>query len=50
LTTNTGSGNPHAASAQKGERCMALLVERLAGFLVELSAATVDETFPYGPR
>jgi creatinine amidohydrolase len=50
LTTNTGSGNPHAASAEKGRRCMEVLVERLAGFLVELSDATVDDTFPYGPR
>lgn len=50
LTTNTGSGYPHAATADKGRRCMALLVERLSAFLVELSEATVDETFPYGPR
>ena len=48
LTTNTGSGNPHAASAEKGRQCMELLVDRLAGFLVELSAATIDESFPYG--
>lgn len=47
LTTNSGSGNPHAATAQKGERLMALLVERLAAFLVELSASEVDERFPY---
>lgn len=48
LTTNTGSGNPHAATADKGRRCMEVLVDRLAGFLVELSAATVDASFPYG--
>jgi creatinine amidohydrolase len=47
LTTNAGAGNPHAATAEKGRRLMALLVERLAGFLVELSAAEVDEKFPY---
>jgi creatinine amidohydrolase len=47
LTTNAGSGNPHAASADKGRRLMALLVERLATFLVELSAASVDERFPF---
>jgi creatinine amidohydrolase len=47
LTTNTGSGNPHAASADKGRRLMELLVERLATFLVELSAAKLDERFPY---
>jgi creatinine amidohydrolase len=47
LTTNSGSGNPHAATAAKGEQCMALLVERLAPFLVELSASTLDEHFPF---
>ena len=47
LTTNSGAGNPHPATAEKGRRMMELLVERLAGFLVELSAAKVDERFPY---
>ena len=39
LTTNTGSGNPHPATAEKGRRMMERLVERLSKFLVELSAA-----------
>lgn len=47
LTTNAGAGNPHAATAEKGRRLMEILVERLSGFLVELSAAKVDEQFPY---
>jgi creatinine amidohydrolase len=47
LTTNTGAGNPHAASAEKGERFMELLVERLANFLVELSESPLDERFPF---
>lgn len=47
LTTNAGAGNPHAATADKGRRLMELLVERLAGFLVELSAARLEERFPY---
>ncbi len=47
LTTNTGSGNPHAASSEKGERLMDLLVKRLSTFLVELSGAAIDETFPF---
>jgi len=47
LTTSGGAGNPHAATAEKGERLMQLLVERLATFLVEVSAAKVDERFPY---
>jgi creatinine amidohydrolase len=47
LTTNAGVGYPHKATAEKGARLMELLVERLAGFLVELSAAKLDATFPF---
>lgn len=47
LTTNSGSGNPHAAAAEKAIRMMELLVERLSTFLVELSSAKIDERFPY---
>jgi creatinine amidohydrolase len=47
LTTNSGSGYPHAATADKGRRLMGHLVERLAGFLVELAAAPIDERFPF---
>ena len=47
LTTNAGSGNPHAASAEKGHQLMNLLVDRLSGFLVELSNAELDDRFPF---
>jgi creatinine amidohydrolase len=47
LTTNTGSGNPHPATAEKGRRMMDLLVERLAPFLVELSNSPLDARFPF---
>jgi creatinine amidohydrolase len=47
LTTSTGAGNPHAATADKGRRVVELLVDRLARFLVELSNAMLDERFPY---
>lgn len=47
LTTNAGAGNPHAASADKGHRMIELLVDRLATFLVELSASKLDDRFPY---
>jgi creatinine amidohydrolase len=46
-TTNTGLGNPAAASAEKGRRLLDVLVERLGQFLVELAAAPMDENFPY---
>ena len=47
LTTNSGSGNPHAATADKGQRLMEVLVKRLGDFLVELSNAELDEQFPF---
>ncbi len=50
LTTNSGAGDPRAASAAKGERMMAVVVQRLSQFLVELSAATVDDQFPFYAR
>jgi creatinine amidohydrolase len=47
LTTNTGAGNPHAASAEKAEKMMQVVVDRLASFLVDLSQAKLDERFPF---
>lgn len=47
LTTNTGSGNPHEASAEKGRALLEIIVQRLSGFLVVLSAAEIDEKFPF---
>lgn len=46
-TTNTGLGDPSAATAEKGRRLMEILVERLSGFLVQLAKAPMDERFPY---
>jgi creatinine amidohydrolase len=47
VSKNTGLGDPKAATAEKGQQLMDLLVERLAQFLVELAAAKKDESFPY---
>ena len=47
LTTNTGAGNPHAATAEKGERLMRTIVERLSGFLVDLAQTELDGQFPF---
>ena len=47
LTTNSGSGNPHAATEAKGKRLMELIVDRIAPFIVELSEAPIDERFPF---
>lgn len=47
LTTNSGAGNPHNATREKGERAIELLVSRIAPFLVELSAAETAVPFPF---
>jgi creatinine amidohydrolase len=47
VSTNTGLGNPFAASAEKGQRLLDIVIERLGQFLIELAAAPMDETFPY---
>jgi len=47
VTTSTGLGDPSAATAEKGRRLVDAVVGRLGGFLVELAAAKMDETFPY---
>ena len=47
LTTNTGAGNPHGATAEQGTQLVETIVSRLADFLVELAAAELDEKFPF---
>lgn len=46
-TTNTGLGDPRAATADKGRRLMEILVERLGQFLIDLASAPMNERFPY---
>ncbi len=51
LTTNSGSGNPHAATAEKGHQLMEIICERLVPFLVQLSQEPIDASFPFeGPK
>jgi creatinine amidohydrolase len=47
VSADTGLGDPAAATADKGRRFMDAMTARLASFLVELSAAEMDATFPY---
>lgn len=42
LTTNSGAGNPHSATADKGARILAALTDRLGTFLAELSTTDSD--------
>jgi creatinine amidohydrolase len=46
-TSNTGLGDPRGATADKGRRLLAALTDRLAGFLIELAKAPMNDTFPY---
>jgi creatinine amidohydrolase len=47
LTTNSGAGNPHRSTAEKGKQLMEVVVERLGTFLAELSASPLDKQFPF---
>jgi creatinine amidohydrolase len=47
VTTNTGLGDPRAATAEKGKLLMDALVDRLSQFLIALASAPMDESFPY---
>jgi len=47
LTESTGTADPRGATYEKGEKYLAVIVERLTNFIVELSAAKMDEKFPF---
>ena len=47
LTTNTGSGNPHQADADKGRRLVKIIADRLGPFVAELGAAELNDHFPF---
>ncbi len=47
LTTNSGSGYPHLASAEKGRQLMDHIQQRLVPFLVDLAKTPIDDTFPF---
>jgi len=45
VTDDTGTGNPKASTAAKGEKFLAAATERIGGFLVDLANADVDEMY-----
>ncbi|GAB5404194.1 MAG: creatininase family protein [Aureliella sp.] len=47
LTTNSGSGNPHCATAAKGEKLTRAIVDRIGPFIAELSKSSIDASFPF---
>lgn len=46
LNDHCAVGRPHAATAEKGHRYLDLVIDRIAHFVVQLSHATVDDSFP----
>lgn len=47
VTTNSGVGNPHTATAEKGQQITDAIVERVSQFIKELSDLRMDGKFPY---
>ena len=45
VTDDTGTGNPHAATSEKGARYFDAVADRLAGFYVELAAADPEHLY-----
>ena len=46
LTKNSGAADPHAATAEKGQKMMEVLVARLGQFLIDLSEKKSQTDFP----
>lgn len=45
VTDDTGVGNPAAATAEKGQRYLEAVAEKIGGFLIELAAADLDNLY-----
>ena len=50
ISDDTGVGNPAHSSAEKGARYAAEVTQQVAGFLVELAAADVDDLYESAAR
>ena len=49
VSSDTGIGNPGAASPQKGEQYAAAVVERVSRFLVDLAGADLNDLYEQSP-
>jgi creatinine amidohydrolase len=45
VTDDTGSGNPAAATPEKGKRYVEAVTERIADFLIELARADTTKLY-----
>ena len=50
LTADTGAGDPSKGTAEKGRAILDAMTAQLGGFLAELAASPMDETFPMSPE
>jgi creatinine amidohydrolase len=50
LTTNTGAGNPHKGTAEKGNKFLKLAEERMGDFFAQLAKEPRDKFFPLKPE
>ena len=44
-TKDTGIGNPHRATPEKGQSCLQQVAAQIAGFLVDFAAVDVDDLY-----
>lgn len=49
LTKNSGYGDPRKATAEKGQRYLEVVTDRIADFLVALAQSPLDDWFPFTP-
>lgn len=49
LNDHCAVGDPSKASAEKGQKFLDIVIDRISRFLVELSESNVDTTFPHQP-
>jgi creatinine amidohydrolase len=47
LTTNSGAGDPRAATAAKGEELTEIVAGRIGAFIADLARSPLDDTFPF---
>ncbi len=47
LNDHCATADPYAATAEKGEKYLQLVIDRISGFLVELAGEPVDDDFPF---
>ena len=50
LTQDSSAGDPRRATAEKGARYVELVLERIAGFLIELSGTPYSPDMPYSKQ